>query len=106
MTYELRQLPNSQVQQRVQWRRQLVGGSVAVFTRIYPSGEVWTRRVDETGYVTQQQAAQLLGVALVRLNEWVRYDRIAGVRNVGGQSMIPLKSVRSIWEKRKRDGFF
>ena len=102
MTYEVQQLPNSQVEQRVKWTRQL-GGSMAVFTRKYPNGEVWTMRVDETGFVTQQQAAQLLGVALVRVNEWARYDRIPS-RNIGGQSMIPLKAVRAIYEKRKRDG--
>ncbi len=89
----------------VKWTRQL-GGSLAVFTRISRNGQQWVLRVDErTGYVTQTQAAMLLQVSVVRVNEWARYEKIPS-RNIGGVSMIPLKAVRALYEKRKRDGMF
>jgi hypothetical protein len=100
MSYETAEPPDKL---QVKWTRKL-GGSVAVFTRTSRNGQQWVLRVEEEkGFVTQQQAAMLLQISLVRVNEWVRYERIPS-KNIGGVSMIPLKAIRALYEKRKREG--
>lgn len=76
--------------------------SGARFTRI-AAGQRWVLHVKPAEWVTQAQAATLLGVSLVRVNGWVRAARIpAG--ELAGVSVIPLPVVRSIYLRRKRLG--
>jgi phage terminase Nu1 subunit (DNA packaging protein) len=65
------------------------------------AGQVWRLIVQPDEYVTQAQAALLLGVSLTRVNEWARMGRIPSEER-GGVSMIPLAAVRAVYLHRKR----
>ncbi len=74
----------------------------ASFVRI-AAGQHWFLTVKPDEYVTQAQAAMLLGVSLTRVNEWAREGRIPSEER-GGVSMIPLAVVRAIYRRRKQGG--
>lgn len=79
-------------------------GKEAIFTRHERNGQAWTLRVEEgDGYVTQQQAAWLLGVHLTQVNAWARFQQVPSVE-IGGVSMIPLAVVTKVYRARRAGG--
>jgi excisionase family DNA binding protein len=81
---------------RAQTRFHWAPGRTALFSRTERTGQTWTCWVPPNGYVTQQQAAALLGVSVVRVNKLVRAGRLRSSK-IGGVSMIPLGRVASRW---------
>jgi hypothetical protein len=68
-------------------------------------GEWYAWRIPFNGLVSQALAAELLGVSLMSVNNWVRTKKVRQVKVAGQPSAIPLsevKRVRQILAKEKR----
>jgi hypothetical protein len=59
-------------------------------------GEWYAWRIPYNGLVSQALAAELLGVSLMAVNNWVRAKKVAEVKVAGQPSAIPLREVKRI----------
>jgi hypothetical protein len=78
-------------------------GRAATFTREERNGQAWKLTIEASGYVTQQQAAWLLGLHLTQVNALVRYQQMQSIQ-VGGVSMIALRVVTDAYRERRAKG--
>jgi len=67
---------------------------VTVLRRI--EDQWWEWRVPPNGIVPQAMAADILGVSLMSVNNWVRQGMMAQVKWPGHPSEIPLEEVKRI----------
>lgn len=68
-------------------------------------GEWYAWRIPYNGLVSQALAAELLGVSLMTVNNWVRAKKVRQVKVAGQPSAIPLseiKRIRQILGQQKR----
>ena len=61
-------------------------------------GEWYAWKIPWNGVVHQAQAAELLGVSTMAVNNWVRTGRMEDIKMPGEPSLIPLKEVKRIRE--------
>jgi excisionase family DNA binding protein len=59
-------------------------------------GEWYAWRVPHNGLVSQALAAELLGVSLMAVNNWVRGKKIRHIKVAGQPSAIPLSEVKRV----------
>lgn len=59
-------------------------------------GEWYAWRIPWNGVVRQAQAAELLDVSTMAVNNWVRSRRMEDIKLPGEPSMIPLREVKRI----------
>lgn len=59
-------------------------------------GEWYAWRIPYNGLVSQALAAELLGVSLMSINNWVRSKKIRHVKVAGQPSAIPLSEVKRV----------
>ncbi len=57
-------------------------------------GEWFAWRIPHNGLVSQAMAAELLGVSLMSINNWVRAGKMRHVKIEGQPSAIPLSEVK------------
>lgn len=65
-------------------------------------GEWFAWRIPYNGLATQALAAELLGVSLMSVNNWVRSGDISHIKVAGQPSAIPLKEIKRIRRERAR----
>ena len=68
-------------------------------------GQWYAERIPYNGLVTQALAAELLGVSLMSVNNWVRQGKMRHIKVTGQPSVITLgevKRVRTILAREKR----
>jgi excisionase family DNA binding protein len=71
----------------------------------YLEGQWYAERIPYNGLVSQALAAELLGVSLMSINNWVRDKKIRHIKVAGQPSAIPLsevKRIRTILAKEKQ----
>ena len=66
------------------------------------AGEWYGWKLPHNGLATQAVAAELLGVSLMSINNWVRGGQIRHIKVPGQPSAIPLKEVKRIRRERAR----
>ena len=59
-------------------------------------GELYEWRIPWNGLVPQAQAADLLGVSTMAINNWVRSRKMQHIKLPGEASVIPLREVKRI----------
>ena len=59
-------------------------------------GELYEWRIPWNGLVPQAQAADLLGVSTMAINNWVRSRKMQHIKLQGEPSVIPLREVKRI----------
>jgi hypothetical protein len=79
-------------------------GKRAKFWRVQQAGQTWILTVEPDGWLTQLQAAVLLGVETVRVHEWVQAKRIESDVAPDGVVVVSLQSVVNIWKHRNAGG--
>jgi hypothetical protein len=79
-------------------------GGEAKFMRILTAGQQWYLTVPPGGFLTVTQAAVLLDVATVRVNEWVREGRIKSDVAPDGTTVVPLRAVAAIEGRGRHNG--
>jgi len=68
-------------------------------------GEWYAWRIPHNGLVSQALAAELLGVSLMSVNNWVRAKKVRHIKVAGQPSAIPLsevKRIRAVLAKEKQ----
>lgn len=71
----------------------------------YLQGEWYAERIPYNGLVSQALAAELLGVSLMSVNNWVRAKKVRHIKVAGQPSAIPLnevKRIRAVLAKEKQ----
>ena len=71
----------------------------------YLEGQWYAERIPYNGLVSQALAAELLGVSLMSVNNWVRAKKVRHIKVAGQPSAIPLsevKRIRAVLAKEKR----
>jgi len=71
----------------------------------YLQGEWYAERILHNGLVSQALAAELLGVSLMSVNNWVRAKKVRHIKVAGQPSAIPLsevKRIRAVLAKEKQ----
>jgi hypothetical protein len=71
----------------------------------YLEGEWYAERIPYNGLVSQALAAELLGVSLMSVNNWVRAKKVRHIKVTGQPSAIPLtevKRIRAVLAKEKQ----
>jgi hypothetical protein len=71
----------------------------------YLEGQWYAERIPHNGLVSQALAAELLGVSLMSVNNWVRAKKVRHIKVAGQPSAIPLsevKRIRAILAKEKQ----
>jgi excisionase family DNA binding protein len=71
----------------------------------YLEGEWYAERIPHNGLVSQALAAELLGVSLMTVNNWVRAKKVRHIKVAGHPSAIPLsevKRIRAVLAKEKQ----
>lgn len=89
---------------RVHW--DAPGSQAGVTIERWIDGEWYAWRIPFNGAVTQAEAALILGVSLMSVNNWVRTGKIHELKN-RGPSLIPMfeiNRVRAILEEEGRMG--
>jgi hypothetical protein len=89
---------------RVQWDGPGLSAGVNIERSI--DGKWYAWRIPFNGAVTQAEAALILGVSLMSVNNWVRTGKINELKN-RGPSLIPMfeiNRVRAILEEEGRLG--
>lgn len=69
------------------------------------AGQWYAELIPHNGLVTQARAAQLLGVSLMSVNNWVRAGKLKHIKVSGQPSVIPfaeVKRVKVILDKERR----
>ena len=59
-------------------------------------GDQYSERIPYNGLVSQALAAELLGVSLMSVNNWVRAKKVRHIKVAGQPSAIPLSEVKRI----------
>ncbi len=88
---------------RITWDRPGLFQGVTIEREI--DGTLYAERIPHNGLVSQALAAQLLGVSLMSINNWVRAKKLRHIKVAGQPSAIPLgevKRVRAILAKERR----
>lgn len=68
-------------------------------------GQWYAERIPHNGLVTQALAAELLGVSLMSVNNWVRAGKLKHIKVTGQPSVIPfaeVKRVKAVLDKERR----
>ena len=65
-------------------------------------GEWYAWRIPHNGLASQALAAELLGVSLMSVNNWVRAGQLRHIKVPGQPSAIPLKEVKRVMRERAR----
>jgi len=60
--------------------------------------------IPPNGVVTQAMAAELIGVSLMTVNNWVNDHLIGHIKQVGAPSVIPLREVKRVMKVRAVQG--
>ena len=71
----------------------------------YLEGQWYAERIPHNGLVSQALAAELLGVSLMSVNNWVRAKKVRHIKVAGQPSAIPLsevKRIRAVLAKEKQ----
>jgi hypothetical protein len=71
----------------------------------YLQGKWYAERIPHNGLVSQALAAELLGVSLMSVNNWVRANKVRHIKVAGQPSAIPLsevKRIRAVLAKEKQ----
>lgn len=71
----------------------------------YLEGQWYAERILYNGLVSQALAAELLGVSLMSVNNWVRAKKVRHIKVAGQPSAIPLsevKRIRAVLAKEKQ----
>lgn len=94
-------------QPRITWDRP--GLLQGITIERYLQGQWYAERIPHNGLVSQALAAQLLGVSLMSINNWVRAKKIRHIKVAGQPSAIPLSEVKRVRkilaeERRLRGG--
>jgi excisionase family DNA binding protein len=63
-------------------------------------GQWYTWLIPHNGLVSQALAAELLGVSLMSINNWVRAGRLKHIKVPGQPSAIPLSEVKRMRRER------
>lgn len=79
---------------RITWDRP--GPSQGISIERYLEGQWYAERIPHNGLVSQAVAAELLGVSLMSVNNWVRAKKIRHIKVAGQPSAIPLGEVKRI----------
>ena len=66
-------------------------------------GEWYAWRIPHNGLVSQALAAELLGVSLMSVNNWVRAKKVRHIKVAGQPSAIPLSEVKRIRAIRAKE---
>ena len=72
------------------------GPSQGVTIKREIDGEWYAWRVPYNGAVPQAMAADILGVSLMAVNNWVRSSAIRHIKPKGQPSLIPLSEVKKV----------
>ena len=81
-------------QPRITWDRPGLFQGITI--ERYLQGEWFAERIPYNGLVSQALAAELLGVSLMSVNNWVRFKKIRHIKVAGQPSAIPLSEVKRI----------
>jgi excisionase family DNA binding protein len=79
---------------RVKWDKPGPSQGVTVLREI--NGEWYAWKVPYNGVATQAMAADILGVSLMAVNNWVRSGAMKHVKPRGQPSLIPLAEVKKV----------
>jgi hypothetical protein len=72
------------------------GHSQGVTIRREIEGEWYAWRVPYNGVAPQAMAADILGVSLMAVNNWVRSRAIKAIKPKRGPSLIPLSEIKKV----------
>ncbi len=90
-------------QPRITWDRPGLYQGITI--ERYLEGQWYAERIPHNGLVSQALAAELLGVSLMSVNNWVRAKKIRHIKVAGQPSAIPLsevKRIRAVLAKEKQ----
>lgn len=79
---------------KVRWDRP--GFFQGVTIRRQLEGQWYAWKVPWNGAVTQAMAAEILGVSLMAVNNWVRSKAIKHIKVPGQPSLIPLSEIKRV----------
>jgi hypothetical protein len=79
---------------RIKWDRP--GPFQGVTIERVIDGTLYADRIPYNGLVSQAVMAQLLGVSLMSVNNWVRAEKVHDIKVSGQPSAIPLSEVKRI----------
>ena len=82
--------PNS----KIQWDRPGPFQSVTILRQLEGKWYAW--KIPWNGAVTQAMAAEILGVSLMAVNNWVRSKAIKHIKVSGQPSLIPLSEIKRV----------
>lgn len=88
---------------RITWDRP--GPFQGITIERYLEGQWYAERIPHNGLVSQALAAELLGVSLMSINNWVRAKKVRHIKVAGQPSAIPLsevKRIRAVLAKEKQ----
>jgi hypothetical protein len=73
------------------------GGSQGVsITRQLEDGKKYVWRIPHNGVVTQAMAADILGVSLMAVNNWVHSGLLPHIKQKALPSVIPLREIKRV----------
>jgi hypothetical protein len=81
-------------QPRITWDRPGLFQGITI--ERYLEGQWYAERIPHNGLVSQALAAELLGVSLMSVNNWVRAKKVRHIKVAGQPSAIPLSEVKRI----------
>ena len=90
-------------QPRITWDRPGLFQGIKI--ERYLEGQWYAERIPYNGLVSQALAAELLGVSLMSVNNWVRAKKVRHIKVAGQPSAIPLsevKRIRAVLAKEKQ----
>jgi hypothetical protein len=90
-------------QPRITWDRPGLFQGITI--ERYLEGQWYAERIPHNGLVSQALAAELLGVSLMSVNNWVRAKKVRHIKVAGQPSAIPLsevKRIRAVLAKEKQ----
>jgi hypothetical protein len=65
-------------------------------TRQLEDGKKYVWRIPHNGVVTQAMAADILGVSLMTVNNWVRSGAVRDIKQKTLASVIPLREIKRV----------
>lgn len=79
---------------RVKWDRPGLFQGITI--ERYLEGQWYAERIPHNGLVSQALAADLLGVSLMSVNNWVNDKKMRHIKVTGQPSAIPLSEVKRV----------